>query len=164
MLNVYSGALAFLCLGLRLPFRWRRAVVAVGFGAVGFALAWSGLADAGRAYESFLLVIAYWVGPWLGVVLVDHRLRRGTRTDHLLDDPGHRNPAGVTAFVVGVLVSVALFANQSPYTGPIPRAFPWLGDITYLVGFAVAALLHASLSRKPAADRRPHPVRAGSAE
>lgn len=41
---------------------------------------------------------------------------------------------------------------------------PWLGDITYPVGFAVAALLRASLSRKPAADRAPRPVRAGSAE
>jgi len=28
-------------------------------------LAWSGLQDAGSKYESFLLVIAYWIGPWL---------------------------------------------------------------------------------------------------
>jgi purine-cytosine permease-like protein len=151
VLNIYSGALAFLALGIRLPLAWRRAVVALGFGTVGFVLAWLGLADAGHAYEGFLLVIAYWISPWLAVVLVDQYLRRGTPIDDLLADTGHRNRAGTLAFVIGAVVSVGLFANQSLYTGPVPDHFPWVGDSTFLVGFLVAGGLYALLGRRSAA-------------
>ncbi|MCI2416034.1 cytosine permease [Saccharopolyspora sp. K220] len=146
VLNVYSGALAFLCLGIRLPLAWRRAGMALVFGTVGFVLAWLGLADAGHAYESFLLIISYWISPWLGVVLIDQYLRRGTRIDDLLYDTEHRNRAGVIAFLVGLISSVVLFANQSRYTGPIPQTFPWVGDITFLVGFAITAFLYWRLT------------------
>ncbi|GAB3908969.1 cytosine permease [Kibdelosporangium lantanae] len=139
VLNVYSGALAFLTLGIRLPLAWRRAAVAVGFGAIGFVLAWLGLADAGKAYEGFLLVIAYWIGPWLGVVLVDQHVRRGQRIDDLLADTRYRNWAGPVAMLVGMVVSIGLFSNQERYVGPVPAAIPWIGDITFLVGFVIAA-------------------------
>src|SRR4029079_3987168 len=76
VINIYSGAMSFLALGIRLPLSLRRAIVAFGFGVVGFVLAWSGLKDAGHKYEAFLLVIAYWIGPWLAVYLTDWYLRR----------------------------------------------------------------------------------------
>jgi NCS1 nucleoside transporter family len=148
VLNVYSGALAFLALGIRLPLAWRRAVVALAFGAVGFVLAWLGLADAGHAYENFLLVIAYWIGPWLGVLLADHHLRRGTEFGELLADPRHRNVAGFTAFLVGLVVSVGLFANQALYTAPIPKAVPGTGDLTFAAGFVLAAGTYLLLRRQ----------------
>jgi NCS1 family nucleobase:cation symporter-1 len=139
VLNVYSGALAFLTLGIKLPLAWRRAVVAVGFGVIGFVLAWLGLADAGKAYEGFLLVIAYWIGPWLGVVLVDQHVRRGQRIEGLLTDARHRNWAGPVAMLAGMVISIGLFSNQERYVGPVPAAIPWIGDITFLVGFLIAA-------------------------
>jgi NCS1 nucleoside transporter family len=145
VVNVYSGALAFLCLGIRLPLAWRRAAVALGFGAIGFVLALLGLNDAGHAYENFLLVIAYWISPWLAVVLVDQFLRRGQPVGSLLSDTTHRNWTGFAAFLVGVVVSVALFANQSLYTGPIPKLVPQVGDVTFLVGFVVAGAMYAAL-------------------
>ena len=148
VLNVYSGALAFLALGVRLPLAWRRAVVALAFGAVGFVLAWLGLADAGHAYENFLLVIAYWIGPWLGVLLADHHLRRGAEFGELLADRRHRNVAGFTAFLVGLVVSVGLFANQALYTAPIPKAVPGLGDLTFAAGFVLAAGTYLLLRRQ----------------
>ncbi|MEQ0557877.1 cytosine permease [Amycolatopsis sp. NEAU-NG30] len=148
VLNVYSGALAFLTLGIRLPLAWRRAVVALAFGAVGFVLAWLGLADAGHAYENFLLVIAYWIGPWLGVLLADHHLRRGTEFGHLLADRTHRNTAGFTAFLVGLVASVGLFANQALYTAPIPKAVPGVGDLTFAAGFVLAAGTYLLLRRQ----------------
>jgi NCS1 nucleoside transporter family len=147
VLNVYSGALAFLALGVRLPLAWRRAVVALGFGVVGFVLAWLGLADAGHAYESFLLVIAYWISPWLAVVLVDQYLRRGRPVDHLLADRAHHNWPGVIAFLVGLVVSVALFANQSALTGIVASRFPAVGDIAFLVGFVLSGALYAALAK-----------------
>src|SRR6266699_6544754 len=58
VLNIYSGAMSFLTLGIRRPLALRRALVAVVFGVIGFLLAWSGLKDAGEKYEGFLLIIA----------------------------------------------------------------------------------------------------------
>ena len=55
--------MSFLALGIKLPLAWRRAIVALGFGAIGFVLAAFGLMDAGASYENFLLVISYWIAP-----------------------------------------------------------------------------------------------------
>jgi purine-cytosine permease-like protein len=41
VLNIYSGAMSFVAVGIRLPLSLRRAIVALGFGAIGFFLAWS---------------------------------------------------------------------------------------------------------------------------
>ncbi|MET0132810.1 MAG: cytosine permease [Kibdelosporangium sp.] len=142
VLNVYSGALAFLALGVHLPLQWRRAVVAACFGTVGFVLAWLGLADAGHAYESFLLVIAYWIGPWLGVVLTDMHFRRGQRIEATLFDTRYENWGGIAAMLIGMVVSIGLFSNQSLYTGPVPKALPWIGDSTFLVGFVISAAVY----------------------
>src|SRR5918912_4065173 len=38
VINIYSGAMSFLALGVRLPLRLRRAIVAFGFGGIGFLL------------------------------------------------------------------------------------------------------------------------------
>ena len=67
VLNIYSGALSFTALGIKLPLALRRAIVAVVFGVIGFIVALTGLHDAGTKYENFLLVIAYWIAPWLAV-------------------------------------------------------------------------------------------------
>jgi NCS1 nucleoside transporter family len=147
VLNIYSGALAFLTLGIRLPLAWRRAVVALVYGAIGFVLAWLGLSDAGHAYENFLLVVSYWVSPWLAVILVDQYLRRGTRVGPMLSDTRHHNWAGFTAFVIGLVVSIGLFANQSMYTAPIPKLVPAVGDVTFVVGFVLSGLIYAVLKR-----------------
>src|SRR3954447_14581728 len=82
--KVYSGALSFTAMGFTIPLRAARAVTAVGFGVVGLILAWSALEDAGARYENFLLVISYWIGPWLGVYFADQVLRRGHRVDGFL--------------------------------------------------------------------------------
>ncbi|MDT7725681.1 MAG: nucleobase:cation symporter, family [Actinomycetota bacterium] len=149
VLNIYSGALAFLTLGIRLPIAWRRAVVAVVYGAVGFVLAWLGLSDAGHAYESFLLVVSYWVSPWLAVILVDQYLRRGTQAQvaPLLFDSRHSNWAGFIAFVAGLVVSIVLFANQTLYTGLVPKLVPEVGDLTFVVGAVISGTLYLLLKR-----------------
>jgi len=46
------------------------------FGVIGFFVARSGEHDAGHAYENFLLVIGYWITPYLGVILTDYWLPR----------------------------------------------------------------------------------------
>jgi len=44
-------------------------------------------------------------------------------------------------------VSVGLFANQQLFTGLVARAVPAVGDVAFLVGFALAAGLYAMLFR-----------------
>jgi purine-cytosine permease-like protein len=143
VINIYSGAMSFLALGVRLPLSLRRAIVAFGFGVVGFLLALSGLHDAGHKYESFLLVISYWIGPWLAVYLVDWYLRRDKRVDGFLFDRTHNPWGGAAAMAIGMVVSIYLFSNQEQYVGAVPKAVPAFGDSTFEVGFVLTALLYA---------------------
>jgi nucleobase:cation symporter-1, NCS1 family len=141
VLNIYSGALSFTALGIRLPLRLRRAIVALTFGIIGFIVALTGLHDAGTKYENFLLIIAYWIAPWLAVVFCDQWIRRGP-VDQLLFDRKHTNWAGPVAMLVGMGVSISLFSNQSEYTGVVPNHFPAVGDLTFEVGFVLTALIY----------------------
>ncbi len=143
VINIYSGAMSFLALGVRLPLALRRAIVAVAAGTVGFILALYGLNDAGAKYENFLLVIAYWIGPWLGVYLTDWFLRRPNRVDGFLFDRRHNPWAGFAAMAIAMVVSIWLFSNQTKYIGVIPKHYPGFGDVTFEVGFALAVVLYA---------------------
>ena len=141
-LNVYSGSMSFLALGVRLPLSLRRAIVAIVFGVAGFFLALSGLHDAGTKYNNFLLVIAYWIGPWLGVFFADQFLRRGKHVDGFLFDRRHNPWAGFAAMAIAIVVSIYFFANQVEYTGVVPKHNASFGDIAFEVGFVLAALLY----------------------
>lgn len=144
-INIYSGSLSFAALGIRLPLKLRRALVTGVFGVIGFFVAWNGLSDAGDKYNNFLLVIAYWIGPWLAVVFTDQVLRRGQTVDVLLFARTGRNWAGWVAMAVGMAVSIPLFSNQTEYVGPVPKHHPAFGDFTFEVGFVVAAVVYAVL-------------------
>ncbi|WP_327144905.1 purine-cytosine permease family protein [Nocardia sp. NBC_01327] len=146
-LNVYSGAMAFVTMGFKLPVRTQRALVSAVFGVVGFLVAWWALPDAAANYEAFLLIVAYWIGPWLGIVFADEYLRRGQRIDHLLYDRSYTNWGGVAAFLVGLVVSVVLFSNQAKFVGYAAKAWPQLGDITFFVGFLISGAAYLLLNR-----------------
>jgi NCS1 family nucleobase:cation symporter-1 len=141
-INIYSGSMSFLALGINLPSRQRRAIVSGVFGVLGFFLAWSGLSDAGHKYENFLLVISYWIGPWLAVYFADWYLRRGKRVDGFLYDRTHNPVSGAVAMAVGMIISIWLFSNQSEYVGVVPKQWPSFGDITFEVGFVIAGVLY----------------------
>jgi len=154
-LNIYSGAISFTALGFKLPLAMRRAIVALAFGTIGFFLAWSGLGNAGTKYENFLLIIAYWIAPWLAVVFSDEFLRRGQtpgEIEHLLFDRKYANGAGPVAMAVGAGVSIWLFANQTEYVGLVPKHAPSVGDLTFEVGFVLTAVIY--LTWRLVADRR----------
>jgi NCS1 nucleoside transporter family len=144
-LNIYSGAISFNALGFRLPLSLRRAIVALGFGAIGFFLAWSGLSNAGEKYNNFLLIIAYWIAPWLAVMFCDMLLRRKEPTEsieRLLFNRKHTNWAGPVAMLIGGGVSIWLFANQTEYLGVVPHHAGWAGDLTFEVGFVLTAVIY----------------------
>ncbi len=144
VLNIYSGSMSFLTLGIRLHLTLRRALAAVGFGAAGLIVALFGLNDVDK-YENFLLIIAYWIGPWLAVVLTDQLLRRRGDLVGLLYDRAHVSWAGPLAMLVGMAVSIPLFSNQTEYVGYLAKRHPGLGDLTFEVGFVVAAVVYAAV-------------------
>jgi NCS1 nucleoside transporter family len=135
VLNVYSGAISFLTLGIRLPLRIRRAAVAPGSG-----------------YENFLLLISYWIAPFLAVVLTDYWLRGGNYDEREFFDTHHLPWKGVVSMVVGIVASFP-FWNNALITGPVPKANPAFGDITFIVGFVVTAVVYWALSALGGAER-----------
>lgn len=142
-MNLYSGALAAL---VAFNVRVKRAVAAIVVGVLGALLALGGAAWSEMAtyYTNFLLLLSYWASPWAGVVLVDWWLRKGTPQD---TGGLPRWQAGIVAWLAG-LVASAPFWNQAWFAGPVARAFPQLGDLSYYVGFVVAAIVTALLERR----------------
>ena len=163
-INIYSGTMSFVSLGIRelgLTLRQRRAIIGVLIGIIGYALGVIFQANVapGSKYELFLLLISYWIAPWLAVVFVDYWLRGGDYGDESIFYNTKYNPwQGVVAMAVGTVVSVWLFANVYPvYVGPIPNSIPDLGDITFIVGFVITAVLYYVFNlglRKRTADAR----------
>ncbi len=146
VLNVYSGAMSFLALGVRLGGLHRqRAIVAVVFGVIGYFVARLGELDAGHSYEDFLLLIGYWITPFLGVILTDYRLRHGRFEEQVFYDRRHTTLAGIAAMLAGIVVSIP-FWNQTLWHGPVVDALPQLGDLSFIVGFVVAGVVYYLLA------------------
>lgn len=155
VLNTYTGATSTLTLGIHT--HRTRAIVVIGL--LGFPLAWAGLGGFSGQYENFLLLLSYWVAPWLAVLFFD-ALRPGDDKRAL----GH----GLAAFLIGVAASVP-FMSQTLWTGWVARA--WGGaDIAYYVGFIVAFLVmwlgwripRLDLTRAPASQELTPPGARGS--
>jgi NCS1 family nucleobase:cation symporter-1 len=147
-INIYSGTMSLVSLGIRemgLTLRQRRAALAIVAGVIGYVggLIFQAQVEPGGKYESFLLVISYWIAPWLAVVFVDYWLRRGDYGDESkFYDPKYFRWQGPVAMAVGLIVSVWLFADQAIYVGPVALNNPQIGDITFIVGFVVSGALY----------------------
>jgi NCS1 family nucleobase:cation symporter-1 len=89
--------------------------------------------------------MAYWIAPWLGVVLVDRWMRGGRPFRGILQDRTYVNWAGPIAMIVAMAVSISLFSDQTEFYGFIYRNHNGLGDLTFEVGFALAAVLYYGL-------------------
>ncbi len=163
-INIYSGTMSLVSLGIRemgMSLKQRRAALAVVVGVIGFLLGviFQANVGPGTKYENFLLLISYWIAPWLAVVFVDYWLRRGDYGDEsIFYNTRIFRWQGVVAMAAGLIISVYLFANIfGLYVGPIPNGNPNIGDITFLVGFAISAVLYYVLNlglRKQTSDAR----------
>lgn len=149
VLNIYSGSLSLLTMDVKLvrrvaPKRWVAALI---IGLLGGILSYFGASGYYENYTNFLLVLSYWVSPWLAVVMTDYLLFRRKR-EGLADfyTGSGQVKAGLWAFAIGFLASTPFF-NQQLYTGFIAHQFPQIGDISYYVSFAVAALAYFVLAR-----------------
>jgi nucleobase:cation symporter-1, NCS1 family len=163
-INIYSGTMSLVSLGIRemgLTLRQRRAALAIVVGVIGFILGVIFQANVapGSKYEFFLLLISYWIAPWLAVEFVDYWLRRGDYGDEsMFYDTRNNRWQGVVAMAVGLVVSAYFFANDYPlYVAPVPNNNPNLGDVTFIVGFVITAVLYYVFNlglRKKTAETR----------
>ena len=152
-INIYSGTMSLVALGIRemgMTLRQRRAVLAIAAGVLGYVIGLVGQANVGPGskYESFLLLISYWIGTWLAVVFVDYWIRKGDYGDEsIFYDTKHQRWQGFAAMAIGLIVSVGLFGNVfGVYVGPIPNNVAGIGDITFIVGFLLTAVLYYAFS------------------
>jgi NCS1 family nucleobase:cation symporter-1 len=148
---IVAGAtiLVALVVGAAVRFRFRRWQAAIVVGVLGGLLATGGsnANQAASQYSDFLLLLSYWIGPWVAVVLVDWFFKhRGSYELRALYDQSSTVRVGTIAWAVGLAVSIP-FMNQSWYVGPIPSAHPQLGDVSYLVSFVVAGSIFAIFGR-----------------
>ena len=99
--------------------------------------------------ESFLLVIAYWLGPWSIILILEHFVfRRGRYNVDDWNTPS-KLPIGWAAIVslfVG-LVGVYLGASQSLFTGPVAKALGGGTDIGFELGLVLAGISYLILRR-----------------
>jgi len=166
-INIYSGTLSLVAVGIRemgMTLRQRRAVLAVTAGVLGFVIGVVGQANVGPGskYESFLLLISYWIAPWLAIVFVDYWLRKGDYGDEsIFFNTHYQRWQGIAAMALALIVSVGLFGNvYGVWVGPIPNNNGAIGDITPIVGFLLSGALYYVFDMLT--RRQPAPSTAGS--
>ena len=151
VLNLYSNTLSAKVLDVRLP-RW---VLALLGGVVGLIASFIGQQNFLHNYQNFLVVLDYWIMPWLAVVLLDfyffaHREPLG------FSQAGPANWNGLIAWIVGLGISLLFISEQLQVNlgsfvlkahGPLA---PWFGDADfgYFIGFLVAGVVYLLLNRR----------------
>ena len=147
-MNDYSGSLALQAAGVRLRRNWSAAIgTMIAFGVI----LWLHGGNTSARFQSVLLFSAYWIAPFLAIVLIDWLARKGTVTFEGLCsvmDPKNLN-AGWTAFVALVVGFGAMvpFMNTGPLIGPVAKRLDG-ADLSFYVGFVVAFCVYRALRRR----------------
>jgi purine-cytosine permease-like protein len=155
LLDIYSSGLNLLTLGVKLP-RYQSVVIDGVLMVVGAIYVLFIATDFLGTFQGFLLVLGVPLAAWAAVFLVDFAMLRRDGYDRraLYGGPGSTgravNPAGVIAWLVGVVVGLSLITSTT--TG-----FTWLGwwakgpfagsSLGLLVAFLVAGVLYWVLAR-----------------
>lgn len=111
------------------------------------AIAIIGSSNFSTTLNNFLLLIAYWLGPWAIILIIEHFVFRHGRYNVEDWNTRSRLPVGWAAIVsmaIG-LVGVYLGASQSLFTGPIAARINT--DIGFELGVVLAAISYLILRR-----------------
>lgn len=145
--NDYSLALSIQVLGggFQRTKRWVWTLV----GSIVYAIiAIDAAGNFNQTLEHFLLMLAYWLGPWTIIVVIEHCLRRGRYNVEDWNNPDRlpRGWAALGAMGFGLL-GVCLGAAQSTFVGPIAGLFnpPHGMDIGFELGMLFAAIAYLIL-------------------
>lgn len=156
VLNIYSGSMSLLSIDVKpvrtiAPKRW---IAALLVGILGGILSYIGFkTNYYSNYSNFLLVLGYWISPFIAVVLCDYIFIRHSRSDiSMFYEGSGRFKAGFWAFLIGFIVFIPFF-NQTMYVGFIAKAHPAIGDLSYYVSFAVALCCAVFFLQRSAAEQ-----------
>jgi NCS1 nucleoside transporter family len=151
--NDYSFALSTQVIGIRAQ-RWILTIVgAVAYVLVAFYLQ----RNFNLNLENFLLLIAYWLGAWNAIVIIEHFLRKGQYPVQDYENASKLPPgiAAVVSMVVGLAVA-ALGVSQQAFTGPLAKALSDSymakaqlspADIGFPLALLTAGILYSILRR-----------------
>ena len=149
VLNLYSNTMSAKVLDIRLP-RWQLAIVG---GALAFIVALIGYQNFTQNYQNFLIVLDYWIMPWLAIVLLDFYVFKHREPMEFSNAPDW-NSSGLIAWAVGLVVSLLFISEQFQVFGlkahgPLAT---WFGDADfgYFIGFIVTGVIYVVLNRSRA--------------
>src|SRR6266513_917880 len=147
--NDYSLGLSVQVFGR--PFQRVKRYVWTLIGAVIYvAIALPAAANFAHTLTDFLLIIAYWLGPWSIILIIEHFVfRHGQYNVDDWNNPS-RLPVGWAALVSMAfgIVGVLLGADQIYYVGPIAKLVgPYGMDIGFELGVVFAAISYLILRR-----------------
>jgi NCS1 family nucleobase:cation symporter-1 len=150
VLNLYSNTMSAKVLDVRLQ-RWQLAIVG---GVLGFILALLGYQNFTQNYEHFLIVLDYWIMPWLAIVLLDFYVFRH-REPMGFSEAVPVNWNGLLAWLIGLGVSLLFISEQFQVFGLKAHGpfASWFGDADfgYFIGFLIAGVIYVLLNRTRAA-------------
>ncbi|MDA8142895.1 MAG: cytosine permease [Thermoplasmatales archaeon] len=139
-INLYSNGLSLNTVlartGMKLPI-FIGTIVSVALGIIGYYNFYS-------FYEIFLLILDYWITPWLGILIIHYfyiQRRTGNGTVAV------RKFSGISSYCLAVLVSVPFMSPPAYFVGPIAALFNGV-DVSYYVSFILAAVFYAVLNRQ----------------
>jgi NCS1 nucleoside transporter family len=148
--NDYSFALSTQVLGINIR-RWILTIIgAILYVALAFALQ----QNFNLNLEGFLLLIAYWLGAWNAIVLLEHVFRKGKYpvADYATPSKLPVGFAAVVSMVLGLAIAT-LGVNQAAvigYQGPLSRMLGgdlYGADIGFPLAFIATGLLYLILRR-----------------
>jgi NCS1 nucleoside transporter family len=143
----YSFALSTQALGLKVVKRWILTIIgAVIYLSIAFAIS----ANFNINLQGFLLLIAYWLGAWSVIVVIEHYMRKGT---YPVEDyeTASKLPVGIaalSALIIGLALA-ALGINQAStigFEGPFAHALAD-ADIGFPLAIILAGLIYYPLRR-----------------
>jgi nucleobase:cation symporter-1, NCS1 family len=146
-LNDYSGSLAVQAAGIKIRRHWS---AVLGTLLAFLLILWLNSGNLSSKFQNILLFTAYWIAPFLAVILIDWYHRRGTISrDSLTRLMRFTNlsmgwPA-LAALLVGFAAMVP-FMNTGLVVGPVANALHG-ADLSFYVGFLVAGVVYSALRR-----------------
>src|SRR5437667_52389 len=148
--NDYSLGLSMQVVGKAFQ-RINRAVWALIGSVIYVLIAVAASSDFNVTLSNFLLLIAYWLGPWSIILILEHFVfRRGRYNVEDWNTP-RKLPIGWAAIISALigLVGVLLGAAQVYYVGPIANLFnpPYGMDIGFELGLIFAGIAYLFLRR-----------------
>jgi NCS1 family nucleobase:cation symporter-1 len=134
-LNIYTNSLSALVLDVKTK-RW----ITVTFGGIfGLVLSLVLGSHFEGFFEDFLLVLDYWITPWLGIILIDFFIaKRSTSESSKSATPFDWGI--LVIYAASVLLSVPFMVWPTGYVGPLSSLFGG-ADFSYFVSFAIASVL-----------------------